>query len=550
MKRIQYIIFALAAISGLCVSSMPPAHVSAASGFQSNRIIDDALFFSGPDLSSGTIQQFLNSKVPSCDTNGTQIYSGSTTRAAYGASKGYPAPYTCLKDYRQDAPSKPDEPGLCTGYAGGANKSSADILYDVSQICGVNPRVLIILLQKEQSLVTDDWPWPIQYQKATGYACPDTAPCDTQYSGFFNQVYHAARQYKRYVKDSQLFSHRVGRTSFVQYNPNGGCGGSNTFLMTNATAALYNYTPYQPNAAALSNLYGSGDGCSAYGNRNFWRMFNDWFGATTSDSDTDLLSFIRLNHGGGKVENLSYSSIGSYSYSSRGGLTSYPAVTPDGSVVPLYWPNGDLVFIRLNHGSGKMELVSYSASSGFQQLVNYRLTSYPAVTPDGSVVPRFTPQGNLSLIRLNHGSGKVEVITYSASSGFQTMIDYKLTSYPAVTPDGSVVPLYWPNGDLVFIRLNHGSGKVELVSYSATSGYQQLANYQLVPYPAVPGDGTVVPRFKPNGDLSFIRLNHSSGKVEVVSYGAGSRYQQLSDLKLTTYPAVPGDGAVIPLYTR
>ncbi|MBC7404826.1 MAG: hypothetical protein H7252_03970 [Cytophaga sp.] len=48
-----------------------------------------------------------------------------------------------------------------------------------------------------------------------------------------------------------------------------------------ATAGLYNYTPYQPNTAALANLYGTGDSCSAYGNRNFWRMFYDWFGSTT-----------------------------------------------------------------------------------------------------------------------------------------------------------------------------------------------------------------------------------------------------------------------------
>ncbi len=31
----------------------------------------------------------------------------------------------------------------------------------------------------------------------------------------------------------------------------------------------------------MNNLYGTGDGCSAYGNRNFWRMYTDWFGSTT-----------------------------------------------------------------------------------------------------------------------------------------------------------------------------------------------------------------------------------------------------------------------------
>jgi hypothetical protein len=150
----------------------------------------------------------------------------------------------------------------------------------VSEACGINPQVLIVLLQKEQSLVTDDWPWTTQYRSATGYGCPDTAPCDSEFYGFFNQVYSAARQFKRYVRDANLFSYRAGLSSYIQYNPNTLCGGSNIFISNSATAALYNYTPYQPNAASLNNLYGTGDSCSAYGNRNFWRLFNDWFGST------------------------------------------------------------------------------------------------------------------------------------------------------------------------------------------------------------------------------------------------------------------------------
>jgi hypothetical protein len=110
--------------------------------------------------------------------------------------------------------------------------------------------------------------------------------------------------------------------------------------------------------------------------------------------------------------------------------------------------------------------------------------------------------------------------------------------------------LFWPNGDLVFIRLNHSSGNVELVSYSASSNYKKIANYTLAGYPAVPGDGAVVPRFKPNGDLSFIRLNHSSGNVEIATYSASSNYKQLIDLRLTGYPSVVPDGSVIPLFTR
>ncbi len=264
------------------ITAIAPAKISALSGgeFQAGRIIDDSVFFNGGAMAPNSIQTFLNAKVPNCDTNGTQPYGG-TTRAAYGASRGYPAPYTCLRNYSQDTPTKGAEPGLCNQYNGGV-KSAAQIIYDVGQACGISQKTLLILLEKEQSLVTDDWPWGIQYRSATGYGCPDTAPCDAEYYGFFNQVYNAARQFKRYSRDANLFSYRAYRNNYIQYNPNAGCGGANVYIQNQATAGLYNYTPYQPNASALNNLYGSGDGCGAYGNRNFWRLFNDWFGSTQS----------------------------------------------------------------------------------------------------------------------------------------------------------------------------------------------------------------------------------------------------------------------------
>ena len=572
----RFITLVIAGVAGISLLVPPP--VTAANGFQAGRIIDNELFFSSGGID---VQQFLNSKVPNCDTNGAtsksyrynsstgRLNNGadplvSTSRAVYGQRYNTyfgvdyaAAPYICLKNYTQDTQTKAAESGLCGQYNGATGQTAATIINEVSKACGVNQRVLLVLLQKEQSLVTDDWPWQLQYRKATGLFCPDTAACDPQYVGFFNQVYYAARQYKRYIRDSTQFGYRSGRNNEIQYNSDLNCGRSTVFILNNATAALYNYTPYQPNAGSIAYKTAGGrfystahPDCGAYGNINFWQMFNDWFGPTTSDSDTDVLSFIKLNNGAGKVEDVGYSSIGLYQYVARGGATSYPAVAADGAVVPIYWPNGDLVFIRLNHGSGRTELVSYSAASGFQQLANYQLTPYPSVALDGAVVPLFKPRGDLSFIRLNHSAGRVEVVSYSPGSSYQQLSEIRLTSYPAVAPDGAVVPLFWPNGDLVFIRLNHGSGKVELVSYSMSSGYQQLVNYRLVPYPAVAPDGAVVPLFKPNGDLSFIRLNHGSGKVEIVSYSAASGFQQLSDHKITEYPAAATDGSVIPMYTR
>ncbi len=248
------------------------------SDFQAGRIIDDGMFYNGKGLMPLQIQAFLDAKVPTCDT--------------YHARSSSPndsgAPYTCLKDYRQDTWSIAGD-AYCNGFSGG-NKSAAEIIYEVGVSCGINQKVILITLQKEQSFITDTWPWAIQYTKATGFGCPDNPPanwpngCDPNYAGFFKQVYYGARQFKRYAQDTNIFtSYRPYRNNFIGYNPNGGCSGSNVYIQNQATSSLYIYTPYQPNAAALNNLYGTGDGCSAYGNRNFWRMFNEWFGTTYSD---------------------------------------------------------------------------------------------------------------------------------------------------------------------------------------------------------------------------------------------------------------------------
>ena len=228
--------------------------------WRAGRIIDDGIFYNNNDMSVTDIQNFLNSKV-TCDTWGSKPSEwGGGTRAQYGASKGYPAPYTCLKDYSQDG------------------KSAAQIIKDAANTYQISTRALIVLLQKEQALVTDEWPWSIQYRSATGYGCPDTAPCDAEYYGFKNQVMKAAYQFRRYASYPSEYRYKPYQNNTIQFNPNAGCGSTNVYIENLATAGLYNYTPYQPNSSALNNLYGSGDSCGAYGNRNFWRLFNDWYG--------------------------------------------------------------------------------------------------------------------------------------------------------------------------------------------------------------------------------------------------------------------------------
>lgn len=155
----------------------------------------------------------------------------------------------------------------------------------------VSQAALLVLLEKEQGLVTDSTPTDRQFRSATGYGCPDTAACDSLYYGFFNQVYNAAHQFKVYQSTPTRWNYQAGRSNRILWHPNADCGSSQVTIRNQATAGLYIYTPYQPNAAALRNLYGSGDSCSSYGNRNFWRLYTDWFGST---SDGPVSSFVKV----------------------------------------------------------------------------------------------------------------------------------------------------------------------------------------------------------------------------------------------------------------
>jgi LysM repeat protein len=185
-----------------------------------------------------------------------------------------------MKDYKETTFSR-DATILCNAYEGAENETAAQIVAKVSAACGVSAEALLVLIQKEQSLVTLTAPSQIRFDRATGYACPDTAPCDAKFFGFYNQVYNAARQFKRYSNPpgtSRFFTwFPVGRAAAVRLHPNASCGTTPVTMRNQATAGLHYYTPYTHNQIAVTNLASAGDSCSSYGNRNFWRIYNYWF---------------------------------------------------------------------------------------------------------------------------------------------------------------------------------------------------------------------------------------------------------------------------------
>ncbi len=270
--RIKPFILPLAIVGLFALLFSQTAQAGAVTGFDAGRIMDDAIFTNENSMSVSQIQNFLNSKVPNCDTNGTQTSEyGGGTRAQYGRSRGYPPPYTCLKNYSQ------------------GGKSAARIIYDAAKANDVNPQVLIVLLQKEQGLVTDTWPWSIQYRSATGYGCPDTAACDSDYYGFTNQVNRAADMFQAIMtqRNGWYTPYRVGSNRIYWHPDTSRCGSSTVNILNRATVALYSYTPYRPNQSALNAGYGTGNSCSSYGNRNFYQYFKDWFGPPNVDRSKD-----------------------------------------------------------------------------------------------------------------------------------------------------------------------------------------------------------------------------------------------------------------------
>lgn len=149
---------------------------------------------------------------------------------------------------------------ITTNYEG-RRAYAVDILYRASQNYQLNPKFLIVLLQKEQSLIEDDDPTENQLAWATGYgvcdSCSKSDAAIQRWEGFGKQVNSAAAQFREgYLADLEAY----GYTS-AGYGP-GITSQIDDILVTptnNATAALYSYTPH------------------LHGNENFARIWYEYF---------------------------------------------------------------------------------------------------------------------------------------------------------------------------------------------------------------------------------------------------------------------------------
>jgi hypothetical protein len=119
--------------------------------------------------------------------------------------------------------------------------SATELIYRAAQDNRINPKFLLVLVQKEQSLITSSNPSQRALDFATGYGCFDGSACQERWRGFGKQVYSAAAQFRYYIDNIDQYNYQPGKT-FRICNDYTTCA---TVTPQNAsTAALYVYTPH------------------------------------------------------------------------------------------------------------------------------------------------------------------------------------------------------------------------------------------------------------------------------------------------------------------
>jgi hypothetical protein len=198
---------------------VPMAHVSAAE-FDPNYLISDTEITNYRSMSQSDIQRFLDRRE--------------------GTLKSYVA---------IDKEGRP--------------LTAAETFYQTALNARINPKYLLVLVQKEMSLLDDNTPKQSQYDWATGYGCPDGGGCNSRWQGFFKQVNSAALQTRDYVDNPTDYYYQPGVTRTID--------GKSVTPKNAATAGLYSYTPHVDCQGTCG------------GNKLFWNLWNKYFGKKWPD---------------------------------------------------------------------------------------------------------------------------------------------------------------------------------------------------------------------------------------------------------------------------
>ncbi len=139
----------------------------------------------------------------------------------------------------------------------GTRRLASDIIFQSAREHQINPKYLLVKLQKEQSLITSENPTQKALDWATGYgvcdSCSMNDPVLQKYRGFGKQVDNAAGIIRWYYDNYQT------ETWIKQNGESYLIDGQIVSPANLATGFLYTYTPH------------------ILGNQNFWKLWQKWF---------------------------------------------------------------------------------------------------------------------------------------------------------------------------------------------------------------------------------------------------------------------------------
>lgn len=258
---------------GLFIISSNPKRVSAA--YDGGRLIDDGVFLDAASMNAQAVQNFLAARGGAI---ANKSFVMDCTSAGVQANNSY----------------------MSLGAPCGQQVLASQIIYYTAQVYGVNPKVIMATMQKEQSLITATNPTNRQYVQAMGYGCPTTGSCDDA-SNFFWQVdngtwvlrfhFERARGNMNWWYTSTTWTCGVEKDFYkpnlypnqnVDFYDEDGVMYRTHFIRNPATSSFYCYTPHAYNNP--QGLYGRAPygttGRYYSGSYNFVYFYELWFGST------------------------------------------------------------------------------------------------------------------------------------------------------------------------------------------------------------------------------------------------------------------------------
>ena len=469
-KPLTLLVFTLIAIASMLVNQHK-AHAA----FNANLLIDDVVFNDTGSMNATQIDNWLNAN-----------FSNSCISPNSGFQSKIPNGYS---------PSG--------GFTYGAFGTAGQVVSAAAQAYGLNPEVLLVTLQKEQSLVAGGVGFcnngdENKYSAAVGYGCPDggavyswsgislymrngvehtatgsTCVNSSIKAGFSQQIIRAAWLLKFGQQRSlgninwaviggswdnsddlatcyggpmtQGTFKRCHSDTATYYDGYATIDSSATHMDTGATAALYWYTPH------------------FHGNQNFVSLFEGWFGST----------------------------ISALYYSCHNSTNISGALSGRRVVADRISGNADNLAMTFLNNTGSSCIEIHTWGQNQQGWIRNLATNHPAVNPADDVLITADTNGDgkdeLILVKLRGSqSGNIEIHTWDSSD--QHWASNIATNHPAVDPADDGVLSADTVGDgrdrLVLVKYwNSQSGRVEVHTWNP--GYQSWMSNIATNHPSI-----------------------------------------------------------------